>query len=135
MNDIVDRLMNYTTCTDADIDEAAAEIKRLRERVKERESELLRVRCHETAAAHAIDNTLTPEERARFKDLADENARLREQVAALLEERQIVHYMFASHLIEWSVWNYGNSRTVGLPDAYEAARSRVDMIMEKEDKP
>jgi hypothetical protein len=32
--DIVERLMNYTTCTDSDVDEAAAEITRLREQLR-----------------------------------------------------------------------------------------------------
>jgi hypothetical protein len=42
MSDIVDRILNRATCTDSDVDEAAAEIERLRA-----ENETLRKFIHE----------------------------------------------------------------------------------------
>lgn len=52
----------------------------LNEKLRDLEAEILRIQTHETAAAHALDSTLTPEERAKFKELADENASLQHQL-------------------------------------------------------
>ena len=56
--DIVERLRDYTTCTDADVDEAAAEIERLRWKVLRRERHidpwmLKTLRLHEAAKREA----------------------------------------------------------------------------------
>lgn len=63
----------------------ALEIERdaLQSQVQRREREILRIQTHEIAAAHLLDQQLSPEDRARFKELADENAQLRERVEAL----------------------------------------------------
>ncbi len=48
----------------------------LEQQLRDREAELLRVRTHETAAAHELDVKLTPEERHTFKTMADRIATL-----------------------------------------------------------
>lgn len=67
------------------------EQRRLQSRIAELEAELLRVRTHETAAAHALDCEMDPEERHRFKQLADENARLAARVRELEAQCDIYH--------------------------------------------
>lgn len=72
---------DYYKCED--VDDAIASLRReldeAKAKVADREAELLRVRTHETAAAHELDCKLSPEERHTFKTLVDENARLRQQ--------------------------------------------------------
>jgi hypothetical protein len=63
--------------------ELAEKCDRLEATVRDREAEILRIQTHETAAAHSLDSQLSPEERAQFKALADENARLWREIHAL----------------------------------------------------
>jgi len=53
----------------------------LEQQLRDREAELLRVRTHETAAAHELDVKLTPEERHTFKTMADRIATLEATLA------------------------------------------------------
>lgn len=77
-----------------------AEIARLSSVVRDREAEILRIQTHETSAAHALDSQLSPEERAQFKALADENARLRaanERLRAELGAWRACDAVFSQH--------------------------------------
>ncbi len=84
MDDIIDRLMNYDTCHDGDIDEAADEIRNLRLEVNELSKELL-VACEEIKRLYEENGELI-EERQKWRsrmglkvesDIIQENTRLR----------------------------------------------------------
>lgn len=76
----------------ADIDALEHANRLLKQTVADREAEILRIQTHETAAAHALDCKLTPEERGKFKRLADRVADLERDIDRLrrIEARVLV---------------------------------------------
>ncbi len=107
-----------------ELGEKDAEIARLQAVIRDREAEILRIQTHETSAAHALDAQLSPEERAQFKVLADEVARLRAantRMQALILARDKTDAAFVrscaddSYLTDPALWKQ-----------YDAARRAVD---------
>lgn len=52
-------------------------------KLRAREAEILRIRTHETQAAHQLDGSLTPEHRADFTRMANRIAELEAEVVRL----------------------------------------------------